>query len=78
LRATAGDIKIDAMAQPKIERSNQRGKFSDEEIKSMIRESRAFWSSPAGQAEQKRLDQRRAARSAPVRSSFETLFDILQ
>jgi len=40
----------------KIEFSNQRGKFTDAEVRQQIAESKAFWSSPAGVAENRRLE----------------------
>lgn len=49
------------MSKPHIERSNERGKFTDAEIRQHLAESKKFWNSPAGQAEQRRIDQRKNA-----------------
>jgi hypothetical protein len=42
----------------KIERSNQIGKFTLAECRAKVKESQAYWSSPAGQAERRKLDAR--------------------
>jgi hypothetical protein len=39
-----------------IERSNERGKFTEADLRTKVRESRAFWNSPAGKARQSQLD----------------------
>ena len=42
----------------KIEQSNTRGRFTPAEAREMVKESKKFWASPAGQAEKRRLDER--------------------
>jgi 2-polyprenyl-6-methoxyphenol hydroxylase-like FAD-dependent oxidoreductase len=52
----------------KIEYSNQAGSFTAADLQAKIRESRAFWSSPAGQAEKRKQDAaNRNRRSVPTR-----------
>ena len=51
-----------------IERSNQQGKFSLAEIRAKVAASKKYWSSPAGMAEQRRLDlQSKNRKPAPPR-----------
>jgi hypothetical protein len=47
-----------------IEYANCRSRvnLTLEEVRAKVRESQEFWSSPAGQAEQRRLDERNAKR----------------
>jgi hypothetical protein len=65
------------MPDEKIEVSGTR-RFTVEELREKVRESRAYWASPEGQAEARRQAERRAARSAPVRTSFEAMIDLLR
>jgi hypothetical protein len=37
-----------ASTSPRIERSNQRDRFSPSDIEARVKESRQFWASPAG------------------------------
>ena len=52
---------------PRIERSNDRGKFTPQEIEARVRESRAYWSSPAGKARKAQLDSESRSRNAGVK-----------
>jgi hypothetical protein len=45
-----------------IEYANARRKFTEDQIRSMMAESKAYWSSPEGIAEKRRQDERNAAR----------------
>ncbi len=58
----------------KIERSNQVGKFTEAELRAKVAESKKFWSSPAGQAEQRRLDAQDRKRK-PVAIKFPELLN---
>ena len=46
----------------KIEQAAQRGRFTVSEMRAMVRESRAFWSSPEGRARQAQLDREKRNR----------------
>jgi hypothetical protein len=48
----------------KMERSNTPGRFSPDELRANVRESRAYWSSPQGKARQAQLDRERRSRPA--------------
>ena len=50
-----------------IERSTDSGKLTTTDIRAKVRESRAFWDSPAGKAEQRRLDAAREKRNRGVK-----------
>ena len=49
------------------ERSNDANKFTATELRAKVRESREFWASPAGKAEQRRLDAAREKRGRGVK-----------
>lgn len=49
------------------ERSNDANKFTATELRAKVRESREFWASPAGKAEQRRLDAAKEKRSRGVK-----------
>lgn len=46
----------------KIERSCDRGRFNESEIRAKVAESKRYWSSPDGIAERRRLDEANACR----------------
>lgn len=45
----------------KIERANQTNKFSEAELRAKVKESKIYWSSPAGQAEMRKQKSRKPA-----------------
>lgn len=51
----------------KMERSNTPGRFTPDELRANVRESRAFWGSPAGKKRQEELD--RQSRTRPAAST---------
>lgn len=52
-----------------IERANQRGKFSENEIRAKVRESKQFWDSPAGRRAKAEAESR-AARNKKIPAKF--------
>jgi hypothetical protein len=57
------------MKQPTIERSNERGKFTESELRAKVKESKEFWASPAGRKAAAEHE-RRAKASKPMGVRF--------
>jgi hypothetical protein len=67
-RRSSAPASTTSSASLKIERSNQAGKFTPEQLAAKVRESRAYWSSPAGIKRQAELDrENRNRKSAPAK-----------
>lgn len=48
-----------------IERSNERGKFTEQELRTRVRESHVFWISAPGKKRKAQLDREARSRKAP-------------
>lgn len=50
----------------RIERSNQRGKFTEGDLRARVRESREYWNSPTGQRRAAELARESRSRKSPA------------